>query len=70
MLPFYLNQGRGRRSAGSNRCPSSTVLYADDAHHDVPMPAPWSWDLRAHDFLPAALPQAARRVTLQFLLSS
>ena len=24
--------------------------YADDAHRDVPMPAPWSWDHKTHDF--------------------
>ena len=24
--------------------------YADAAHRDVPMPAPWSWDNKAHDF--------------------
>jgi hypothetical protein len=24
--------------------------YADAAHRDVPMPAPWSWDHKAHDF--------------------
>ena len=24
--------------------------YADEAHRDVPMPAPWSWDEKAHRF--------------------
>ena len=24
--------------------------YADDAHRDVPIPAPWSWYHKAHDF--------------------
>ena len=24
--------------------------YADDVHNDVPMPAPWSWDRKTHNF--------------------
>ena len=24
--------------------------YSDEAHRDVPMPAPWSWDEKAHRF--------------------